>query len=295
MYPVLDASGVSFQLSELQFFLLVFSTMLIAAAGYAINDYFDTRIDRVNKPDRVVIDNTINRRTAMLLHVVMNLVAIAIGLYLGWVTGKMKYALVQPAAASALWFYSVDLKHRFLAGNLVIAALAFLVPFLPALYEIPLLEIQFEKYGLQISNLLYINYLVLGYAVFAFLSNLLREIIKDLEDEEGDSLYGSKTLPITIGEVPSKLVSGVIGLLIVVLLAKNIMYPQISEDEKDYLSFLYFLLAVQLPLLTVLILLIFAKTKKHYSRLSILTKVVMLGGILSMPMFYYTVMKTISS
>ena len=66
--PFLQINNFSLQLDNLRFFLLVLTTILIAAAGYVINDYFDVRTDRINKPDKVIIDSGIHRRSAIFLH-----------------------------------------------------------------------------------------------------------------------------------------------------------------------------------------------------------------------------------
>lgn len=115
IFPILKTQSryYTLQLSEIQFFLLVLSTVLIAAAGYIINDYFDVRADKVNKPKRLVIDNGVKRRVAIGAHTVINLVAILLGLYVSYAIGVTKLAFIHFICATGLWFYSTTFKNNF--------------------------------------------------------------------------------------------------------------------------------------------------------------------------------------
>jgi 4-hydroxybenzoate polyprenyltransferase len=144
--------------------LLIISTMCIAAAGYVINDYLDVKIDYINKPARVLIGNKISRRQAMLIHLCLNVAGLGISLLL-----SLKVALVHLVSAILLWFYSGFFKKQFLVGNLVISLLAAMVPLVVWLY-LPNDRADF----------------VIAFAWFAFFLNLIREIIKDIEDRRGD-------------------------------------------------------------------------------------------------------------
>jgi 4-hydroxybenzoate polyprenyltransferase len=157
-------------------FLLSTSTILIAAAGYIINDYYDIKIDYINRPDKVVVGKLIKRRIALTTHMVFTYFGILIGVLLNLFVG-----IVNLTAGFVLWFYSNHLKRIPLIGNLSIALLT--------------------AAGLMVVNILYPKNLMLVfiYAVFAFFINLIREIIKDLEDWKGDQAFGCKTLPVIWG------------------------------------------------------------------------------------------------
>ena len=137
--PFLKINSFSLQLSNFHFFLLVISTILIAAAGYVINDYFDTRTDRLNRPNEVVIDKEIPRRYAILLHLIMNFIGVGIGIYLSFYIKVPGLSIVFIVTAGLLWFYSTDYKRQFLIGNILVSIMTAAVPILVILYEMPLL------------------------------------------------------------------------------------------------------------------------------------------------------------
>jgi 4-hydroxybenzoate polyprenyltransferase len=195
-------------IEKIDFFLLVFSTVIIAAGGNIINDYFDVKADKVNKPNKVIIGKYVKPRLAIVLHWTLNFIAFSIALYLSWKQHSFWYLFIHLFSINALWIYSTQLKRRFLIGNLVIAALTGLVPILSALY--------FIHYMTQESNNIATTYQVIYLASFAALLNFIREIIKDMEDVKGDLLLRATTIPIKIGIPKSKRI--VIVLLLATLL-----------------------------------------------------------------------------
>ena len=195
-------------IEQIDFFLLVFSTVIIAAGGNIINDYFDVKADKVNKPNKVIIGKYVKPRLAIVLHWTLNFIAFSIALYLSWKQHSFWYLFIHLFSINALWIYSTQLKRRFLIGNLVIAALTGLVPILSAIY--------FIHYMPQESNNLATSYQVIYLASFAALLNFIREIIKDMEDVKGDLLLRATTIPIKIGIPKSKRI--VIVLLLATLL-----------------------------------------------------------------------------
>jgi len=291
MEPLLPSVSFSLQFDNLHFMLLVFATMCIAAAGYIINDYFDTRTDRINKPEKVVVGVLVNRRTAMTLHVLFNLIGIGIGVYLSFHIKLPAMSFIFFLTAGLLWFYSTNYKRQFLIGNVTIAFLTAMVPLIVVLFEIPLLN---REYGITMlkfdSNFNYIFIWVAGFSIFAFITTLIREIIKDSEDFEGDAAYGMKTLPIVAGSRITKvalsvLIAGTISLLIFILV-KFIMF---SHDEPDYISLIYFTAFLIIPLFILFTLVILSSDKSDYHRASVLVKVIMLFGILYSGVVYYLI------
>src|SRR5437868_93848 len=122
-------------LDDVHFFLLVLSTILIAAAGYIINDYFDVKMDEVNKPKRIFIDRTIHHRTAILLHQFLTGAGVLLAFYVAWWAGNFKLGFINVIVAAFLWFYSSGFKKRVLIGNVIVAFLsAFVIPIV-VLYE----------------------------------------------------------------------------------------------------------------------------------------------------------------
>ena len=191
------------------FWLLVASTVLIAAGGNVINDYFDTRIDRVNKPEAVIVGRSVKRRVAMLGHLVLTGLGVLFGLFTAWKSGQPILVLVPIFAAGALWFYSTKLKRAFLLGNGLVAFLVALVPLTVGLYEIPALAQAYgtsATVGLGNGTEMEVKFgfsglwgWIIGFAAFAFVTTLVRELQKDMADVKGDAADGCRTVPIVLG------------------------------------------------------------------------------------------------
>lgn len=237
---------------DIALLVLVASTVMIAAAGYIINDYYDVKIDYINKPDRVVIGKTITRRYAILFHVLLSLMGISLGLAINW-----KIGLVNAFSVFLLWLYSNLLKRLPFVGNLAVAVLTGL--------------------SIMVVDFLYqvFNPLIFIYALFAFFMTLIREIIKDMEDLKGDDTFGCKTLPIVLGIRQTKMI--IYGILVV--FAATVV---VSNHFYSALPFDYYVLLLFVPLTFLLYRLIRADMKRDYRVLSNLCKVIMLLGILSM-------------
>ena len=261
------------------FVVLVLSTVIVAAAGYIINDYFDINIDIVNKPDKMVVDKIISRRWAMAWHTLLNMAGVSMGFILAWKIGQIYLGFVQVLSSLLLWFYSTSFKRQVLIGNVVISFLTALSVVVVGFYERQIYE-SFEAImspaGRKLIQIIGV------YAIFAFVISMVREIVKDLEDMIGDSKDGCRTVPIVWGVAPAKrlcygLLLGLQVLIILVEIRIGVM--------GWYWAIAYLLLFVQLPILYILRLLQQAHLPEHYHRVSSLVKVLMLTGILSMIFF----------
>ncbi len=288
IYPILKlySNYYHLQLSELNFFLFVLSTTMVAAAGYIINDYFDVRIDKVNKPNRMIIDKGVKRRVAMGAHTVINVLAIAIALYVSHSIGSWQLALIHFICASGLWFYSTTFKRQLLIGNFIVALFTALVPLITAVYEL----IPIYKAYLPIDEKLSFRSIweyIFALSFFAFIITLLREIIKDMEDKEGDDAYGRKTLPIVIGINATKNIAMLIAFATMICLG-FIQREFIRID--DTISFIYFTIALQLPFLFLIYKINIAKHKQQFHFAGNLSKFIMLMGICYLFIFSYTIL-----
>lgn len=241
--------------TSIELLILSSSTVIIAAAGYIINDYYDIKIDYINRPDRVVVGRIIKRRVVLAAHITLNFAGIAMGLLLSW-----KIALINFIAAFLLWFYSNQLKRLPFVGNLLIALLTGMSLIVVAVYY----QTNF--------------YLILNYTVFAFSITLIREIIKDMEDIAGDERYGSKTLPIIIGIRKTKI------LLYIFISAFVFLLFYLSYNLGNPILNTFFIILI-LPIFYFIYLLYRADTKKRFNQLSNFCKLFMLAGILSMTFF----------
>lgn len=197
--PLADNAGISLPLSRVAFSLLVFGVICITAAGYIINDYFDIKTDEINKPQKMILGKFFSKSQGISLYISLNTCGIVAGYFSARATGYPKLVFVFFIAAALLWFYSVSYKRRFLIGNLAIAFLSSLVIGITWLFELFALLNAPMDYTAMISDMFLFNRLSWFFIIFAFIITLIREIIKDAEDIEGDKVSGSNTLPIRLG------------------------------------------------------------------------------------------------
>ena len=274
--PLLRLYGIEFQLSGFTFFCLVFATMSTAAAGYAINDYFDVKTDKINRPDKVVVGRSISRRQTMMTHIVFCATGILLGGYVTWKAGIPELALVYIVVAGMLWLYSTIYKQQLIIGNIIVALFSALVPMM-VLLDIPLIYRIDGHYLLEKSvNLDFAVIWISGVAVFAFLTSLSREIIKDAEDFEGDVAYGCRSLPIVLGDRFTKWTVICINAIIVVLLGFVCWY---SYCLAGYFSFFYILILLVIPFVFISRKVYQATTSDDYRRAGDWIKLLMLAGI----------------
>lgn len=265
-------------LGTVNFALLVISTMMVAAAGYAINDYFDVKADKINKPKKMLIGRGISRRQVMLYHTVLSGFAILIGLYLSFRVGSLKLGLVNILASIFLWFYTTSYKKYFLVGNIVVALFSGLVVVVPWWFESAALL----HHGIILNDRCYrdIHILVFVYFIFATLTSLIREIIKDIEDIEGDKSVGCHTMPIVLGIRKTQKIVSLLSVVTVIGLGYVCTY--LFRDPSQFRLFLYLVLAVCLPFIYMAYLSFIAKTKSDFTLLSNVAKYCLVAGVFSM-------------
>jgi 4-hydroxybenzoate polyprenyltransferase len=260
-------------------FLLILSYILVAAGGYIINDYFDLNIDQINKPDKVIIDRFISRRWAIFFHSLFSIGSIGIGVYIDLKTHIHILGLVNFFNALLLFIYSVSLKKKFLIGNLLIAFLLSWVIVVVTLCEINQFALPFQHRLINTQKLL--RYTIL-YAGFAFITNLIREVVKDMEDVDGDRRYGCRTMPIVWGINSTKVFLAVWLIVLIAILSLLQLY---AFQLQWWFFSAYCTVTVIFPLIRVFKKLSIAQTPKDYNSISSLLKIVMLTGILSMAFF----------
>ncbi len=262
-----------------QFFFLVIASVFIAAAGYIINDYFDLNIDQVNKPGKVVVNVLINRRWVIFWHTCLSLLGLFFTVLALPIAEYWYLVLGNFASIILLWFYSTNFKKQLLIGNVLISLLTAWVIGI----------IFFTKYILQSrlhadignSQVRFFRLTIL-YASFAFIISLIREVIKDMEDLEGDRKYGCRTMPIVWGVNVSKVF---VAIWIIVLVAVLLILQIYVLPFGWYFSILYCLLYIIAPLIWIFVKLFEARTAADFHRLSKVVKIVMLTGIVSMIFF----------
>lgn len=282
------------------FLLLMLSTLLIAAAGNIINDYFDVKADRVNKPDRLIVDRHIKRRWTMLFHWSFNAVGMLIALYLSYVHENWWLALIAFVSINTLWFYSAIYKRKLLSGNLMVAGLIAIIPIYVYIFNAPKIGV---AGGLNSSDLFDAQPFILSVTMIvsgiAFIINLIREIIKDIADIRGDMYLKAATLPIRLGIKKAKII---IIALTIPLLALMVFYYLIvwvfdfdvvhgstmgNALSFEPIHFNYFLPSIILALLlgvTSLITLLVSDKRRFLLLSSNFLKLAMLFGLIS-PLF----------
>jgi len=270
-------------LSYFEFVLLVFATVFIAAGGYVINDYFDQDIDLINKPDKVIVGKSISIKRIWIYYWIITVLGVIIGFYLAIKVDFYQLGLIFPAVAIMLWSYSSKYQKKVLIGNIMIATMSALVIIVLWLFEFFAKKadpVDFVNVMGQIESL---HLIVFAYGLFAFFVSLIREIVKDVEDYEGDKEGGFKTLTIVFGRKFALNLAAVLHVLTMLFLAAG-QYLLYMNDF--LLVFWYVTIAVQLLFFFVLYFVLTARTKKEFHFLSDAYKVIMLAGILSMQLFY---------
>ncbi len=271
--------------AEFLFFLLCASSVLIAAAGYIINDYFDQQIDAVNRPGKVIIGKLIKRRWAILWHWILSAAGLLLSVYISYRSGIWLISFINFICINLLWFYSTTLKRKLLSGNIVVA---FLSAWVIGVIFVFAGNFDFSFLGWiedEITDPRRLFKFALFYAGFAFIMTLIREVIKDSEDMEGDRKYGCRTMPISWGIPAAKVFTGVWITMSIAALAILQLYAWLSGR---HIAAVYIIVFIILPLILLLRDLYRAETSADYHRLSRLVKLIMLAGILSMLVLKYT-------
>ena len=281
--PIIENAGFHLMLSNTYFFYIIMSTVLISAAGYVINDYFDRRTDMINRPQKVIVGKIIPQRIAILWHWFLTGTGVLLGFYVSYKVGLPQLGLIFILVSGTLWFYSTTYKNQFLIGNVIIAILVALVPLILLLFEMPLLV---KEYRLQIlaqnislkSMVLWIG----GYTIFALVTNLIREIVKDIEDFEGDYIYGRKTIPIIWNTNGAKAIVSVFNSFILISATFILI-----NNAVHLTALIYGFIVIIMPLIYFQYLLIKAQTAKEYHFLSTVLKLVMVLGLGFCVVYYY--------
>ena len=278
VHPVLFAADAVPNIRGVYFILLLSSSVAIAAAGYIINDYFDLNIDLINKPDKLVVAKIISRRWVIFWHLFLSITGIALGFYIDRKTNVRFLGLANFACAALLFIYSISLKKKLLSGNILISALTAWVILVIGWCETSNL-FQPNLIGSFTEKITRISFL---YAGFAFVISLIREVVKDLEDMEGDRRYGCNTMPIAWGINATKVF---LAVWLVVLTAALLIVQFYVLVFKWWWSATYCIFLIIIPLIYIFKMLFSVNTSEDYHRLSSLIKLVMFTGILSMIFF----------
>jgi 4-hydroxybenzoate polyprenyltransferase len=271
--------GIEPNMSHGQFALVVLVAILLTAAGNIINDYFDQRVDQINKPERVIVGKRIKRRVAIVLHQFFNLIALVISILICSDHNYFWPVLIPISVATLLWFYSPLLKKKWLVGNITVACCTALVPFWAAVFDVHYMAIKYVDQWIDGQAVLNrIQLVVLIICIASFLLNLIREALKDAEDMPGDASGDYQTLPLVSGlQSTIRYAQAVLGiyLTLMVFLA---MRPVLQfQSNKGHL--IIFLALVIIPGIVSFVLISRCREKNSFTQASASIKWLMLLGL----------------
>lgn len=279
LQPLFINAGIESIVHGSTFILLTISSVLIAAAGYIINDYFDLNIDQINKPSKLIVEKIIHRRWTIIWHLLLSTIGIIIGFYLDITTHVSFLGVCNILSVALLFLYSISLKKKLLVGNIVISLLTSWVILVIAWCEF--FRIEHAASAALTAHILRITFL---YAGFAFIISLIREVIKDMEDIDGDRKYGCLTMPIVWGMHASKIFTAVWLIVLITLL--TILQVYVLQFGW-WLSSLYCFILIIAPLIFTFKKLFNASAPSDFHTLSSIVKLIMFTGILSMIFFNF--------
>jgi len=277
IYFLLEPSESVLALNGWQIALLVTATGLITAGGNVINDIYDVHIDRVNKPQKVIVGQKITERIAFNLYISLTAIAVLAGFILANSLDKPFLSILFILVAYLLYLYASQLKAMLLVGNIIISLLVGMVVLTTGIFE---LYPEINELNKPVQGFFF--RLLLDYALFAFMINLLRECVKDCEDVDGDHAGGRKTLAVMLGRSRAAKLIGFLGLIPLALIGWYV-YENLYQNAAGYY---YFLFAVLMPLLFVVVRLFSTEGKKSFTRLSLILKLILLTGLGSIIVIY---------
>ena len=286
MLPIESYSNQVLLLQCHNFLLLAISTVLIAAAGYIINDYFDIKIDIINRPQKVILEKRIPLRMAIIAHTVLNVIGILLAASVARQAGHYSLVLLQVGCTVMLWFYSTTFKKQFITGNVVVALLTSFTIITLMLYE-PAIQYFATQPPFIVTpqNKIPNPVWVLGiYTCFAFTLTWMREIVKDMEDFKGDAQEGCVTMPIRWGLLRSSRFTQAIGIITLVPLITGAIKLLMADR---ILLGVYTIVTLAAPIIGLIIYLPTKATSKHYNDCSRWLKIIMVAGIGSLIIYYF--------
>lgn len=277
--------GMKLQLSGFDFFCLILSAVMLTAAGNIINDYFDQKVDRINRPDKVIVGKLVKRRVAIVLHQVLNALSILLAIWVSYRTSYWWPILIPVVISTLLWWYSPVFKKRIFIGNLVVAICTAAVPFWAVVYEIHELH---RYYADMLVNSDVFFYRIWSWTLVitgsAFVLTLVREAIKDIEDMQGDGDEQYRTIPIVSGIAFTKQYA--IGLMMLFLAVIGFVSYRVDLINQ-LIPLLAVVVAILLPSAVCIYSITRAQTKQDFHRAGIHLKWLMLGGLFTLAIVSY--------
>ncbi|KAF2337663.1 geranylgeranylglycerol-phosphate geranylgeranyltransferase [Flavobacterium nitrogenifigens] len=273
-YAFLKQQEIPLALSDWQYGLLVLSTVLLAAAGYVINNIYDVGTDSINKPNDVVVGKGITETMAYNIYIGLNISGVALGFILSNIIMRPTFASLFILIASLLYFYATTLKQIMILGNFAVALLLAVSVLIIGVFD--LFPATTGENQAQMASLFSI---LIDYALFAFMINFIREIVKDIEDVNGDYNMGMNTLPVAIGVNRAAKIA--LGFAVIAFILSGLYCNTYFMQNKLYIAVFYAFATVLAPLLYFIVKIFSAKSQKEFHHLSSILKLILFFGILS--------------
>ena len=246
----------------MQFLGMILTIVLLTAGGNFINDYFDVRVDRINKPNAVYVETQVKRRVVILAHIITTTLGIIISFFVGKSMHSYLPFVVAIGVSIALGLYTPFFKKRILSGNLLVSLCIGIIPI--------------WSVWPHLSNL-HIGFWTLIFSVFAFSVNFSREIVKDIEDLDGDAAENYKTLPVVMGTQTARIYA-LLFLFAALITAGVTLF--IAATQHHSLGTLYLIgMGMCLPLIIALFAVFMANSKEGFHKASLIIKIAMAVGI----------------
>ncbi len=282
--PIYASRAMELHLGDTGFALLVLSVLLVAAGGYVLNDIFDVRADQANRPEKAVLPEHVSIKTANALYYTLSIAGCMLGIYVAFHIGALKLGFIHLMSVAVLYYYSLKYKRIAFAGNITVALMSALVIIIVWLFEFFAIKNDALAFAEMVGYFRTLNILVLIYAFFAFLSNLIREMVKDIEDIEGDRVAGCRTIPIRYGETTARRIIVAASVVMLAFLG-FVAWKYFAWDYHPAAWFMSIVLgSMWIYCITALLR---AKEKADYHNLSTSLKIFIIAGILSMQLLYF--------
>jgi 4-hydroxybenzoate polyprenyltransferase len=245
--------------------VFAFVTVLITLGGYLINDYFDIETDKINDKSRL------SPKSLLLLYFVILFLGFILAFALALSLGQPALSLIYLIAVALLYMYSAKWKRQVLIGNVIVSLFTAAVPLILLYAERDQLDM------LNVTSIESTTSSIVFFSAFTFLISMVREIIKDIEDLEGDSAAGYKTLPIVYGIERAKTIAGFYGFVLMgTLLLWQLYSLRFTSD--NLLTHLFVFIFLYAPVIFLVVKLL--GKSAHWTSLSQLCKAIMLFGLL---------------
>lgn len=277
-YFLFEPFHIQVSLNWINFSLLVLSMVVLAAAGNIINDVHDVDTDVINKPHKQTIGKEISETTAYNWFIALNIIGVGIGFYLSNLIGKPAFTALFIIPSALLYLYATHIKKTILVGNLVVSIMVGMIIVMVGIFDLfPAITPQNRNTQRVIFSIL------IDYGIFGFLVNFLREMVKDQEDIKGDYNAGMQTLPVVLGRQRTNRLIFMVALLPIA----GVLYYIYEFLYENLLAVAYVLFLILGPLLYFLIKIPMAKSRKHYHHLSLLLKLVLAFGLVSIGLYRF--------